>query len=71
LARQLLHGRFWPISAFVPGSLQRRSCEPDKIGDAAGGAALFALAMMLAQSPVRLGRYVLANLALKKFVHPR
>jgi hypothetical protein len=43
----------------------------DEIGDAAGGAALFTLAMMIAQSPVRLGRHVLANLALKNFVHPR
>jgi malonate transporter and related proteins len=42
----------------------------DEVGKAAGGAALFTLGMMVAQNPVRLGRDVLANLALKNFVQP-
>jgi predicted permease len=42
----------------------------EEIGKAAGGAALFTLGMMLAQNPVRLGRDVLANLALKNLVQP-
>jgi malonate transporter len=42
----------------------------EEIGKAAGGAALFILGMMMAQNPVRFGRNVLANLALKNFVQP-
>jgi malonate transporter and related proteins len=42
----------------------------DEVGKAAGGAALFTLGMMMAQNPVRLGRDVLADLALKNFVQP-
>jgi malonate transporter len=42
----------------------------EEIGQAAAGAALFTLGLMLAQHPVRLGRDVLANLALKNLVQP-
>lgn len=42
----------------------------DEIGKAAGGVALFTLGMMLAQNPMRLGRDVLANVALKNLVQP-
>ena len=42
----------------------------EQIGQAAGGAALFTLGLMLAQNPVRLGRDVLANIGLKNVLQP-
>ena len=42
----------------------------DQIGKAAGGVALFTLGLMLAQNPVRLGRDVLVNVALKNLIQP-
>lgn len=41
-----------------------------QIGEAAGGVALFTLGLMLAQNPVRLGRDVVVNLAIKNLVQP-
>lgn len=42
----------------------------EQIGQAAGGVALFTLGLMLAQSPVRLGRDVVVNVALKNLIQP-
>lgn len=42
----------------------------EQIGQAAGGAALFTLGLMLAQNPIRLGRDVVANVALKNLIQP-
>ena len=42
----------------------------EQIGQAAGGVALFTLGLMLAQNPVRLGRDVVVNVALKNLIQP-
>ena len=42
----------------------------EQIGQAAGGAALFTLGLMLAHNPIRLGRDVLVNIGLKNLVQP-